>query len=74
MDPLGAQEEVMEVAAKVGLPVTVAVAYELLDVDTGLLQKTLPCLACACVVIWMYLAIFVLQCALSSRSPSLRLG
>lgn len=41
MDALGAQEEVMELAAELGLSVTVAVAYELLDVDTGLLQKSL---------------------------------
>lgn len=38
MDPLGAQEEVMELAAELGLSITVAVAYEHLDVDTGLLQ------------------------------------
>jgi len=41
VDPLGGQEEVMELAAELGLSVTVAVAYELLDVDTGLPQKSL---------------------------------
>lgn len=45
MDPLGAQEEVMELAAELGLSITVAVAYELLDVRTGLLQQSLQILS-----------------------------
>ncbi|KAG0609704.1 hypothetical protein M758_7G007800 [Ceratodon purpureus] len=35
VDPLGAQEEVMELAAELGLSITVAVAYEVLEVDTA---------------------------------------
>ncbi len=35
VDVLGAQEEVMRVAAELGVSITVAVAYELLDYVAG---------------------------------------
>jgi hypothetical protein len=35
VDVLGAQEEVMRVAAELGMSITVAVAYELLDYVAG---------------------------------------
>lgn len=36
MDPLGAQEEVLKLAAELGHSITVAVAYEVLDTHSGL--------------------------------------